>query len=382
MKIISAIILSCFCFITADAADERIFIDAKINGKPVRFAFDTGFELPYGLFSSDAEKLGLKITPSDYKPSLGKIAIGTTELCDLDFGITNFRAALGVIEIPTYVRKSMVGWIGWSALNQNIFSLDAAKQEIIFLTDLPEELTAWTKVRVKTNSQLTLEIPGAGGINAVVVDTGKDRGIAIHPKKWQEWKAAHANQPATIDASYMSGAGLVVKEESFAQEFSLGQLTLTDVPIMEANQAELVIDEQFTASLGLAALKRLDIIIDGKHGIAYLRPKMTPPLPYEHNRLGAVFVPRNLQSNDLVAHVVDGSPAHKAGIRNDDILLTIGELDATKWRTDPAVLPLSRFWNSPAGTKLELTLKRGDKIFKTTSVLRNILPPDSAKNSN
>ncbi len=62
-----------------------------------------------------------------------------------------------------------------------------------------------------------------------------------------------------------------------------------------------------------------------------------------------------------MADVADESPAYEAGIRNDDVLLKIGELDATKWRTDPKVLPLSRFWNSPAGTKLELTLKRGDR---------------------
>jgi S1-C subfamily serine protease len=181
--------------------------------------------------------------------------------------------------------------------------------------------------------------------------------------------------------------GLVIKEESWAKEISLGPLTLTDVPIMEADSSEIALmksfpDTRYEATFGLAALKRLDIIIDGKRGVAYLRFKKTPSLPYEHNRLGAAFVPRDPKNDDLVAHVVDGSPAYEAGIRNDDVLLKIGELDATKWRTDPKVLPLSRFWNSPAGTKLELTLKRGDKVFKTTAVLRNILPPDAPKNSN
>jgi C-terminal processing protease CtpA/Prc len=124
------------------------------------------------------------------------------------------------------------------------------------------------------------------------------------------------------------------------------------------------------------------MVVDGRQGIVYIRSKTTPPLPYWHNRLGAVFVPRDSQNDDLVAHVVDGDPAYEAEIRNDDVLLKIGELDVTKWRTDPNVLPLSRFWNSPAGTKLELTLKRGDRIFKAAAVLRNILPPDAPKNSN
>jgi hypothetical protein len=179
---------------------------------------------------------------------------------------------------------------------------------------------------------------------------------------------------------------LVVKEEAWADKISLGPVVLTGVPVMEADVADITLgslsDVQYEATLGLVALKRLDIIIDRKDDNVYVRPKKTPSIPYEHNRLGAVFVPHDSQSDDLLAHVVDGSPAYEAEIRNDDVLLKIGELDVTKWRTDPNVLPLSRFWCNPAGTKLDLTLKRGDKIFKTTAVLRNILPPDAPKNSN
>jgi C-terminal processing protease CtpA/Prc len=81
--------------------------------------------------------------------------------------------------------------------------------------------------------------------------------------------------------------------------------------------------------LGLEALKRLDLIVDGKHGMAYLRPKQTRSVPGDHNRLGAVFVPRDDQSDDLVAHVLEGSPAFEAGIRNGDVLLSIGGRDLT-----------------------------------------------------
>src|SRR5208282_245383 len=112
-------------------------------------------------------------------------------------------------------------------------------------------------------------------------------------------------------------------------------------------------------------------VVDGKRGVVWLRPKRTPPTPYWHNRLGAVFVPRTLQSDDLIAHVINGSPAFETGIRNGDRLLKIGDLDCTRWRSDPHVLPLSRFCDGPAGTKLEFTLQRGDSIFKTTAALRN-----------
>jgi hypothetical protein len=232
-----------------------------------------------------------------------------------------------------------------------------------------------------------LEQPGDKSVKKIIVmDSGLPYGVELSPQRWREWKVNHTNQPTSMLAYYTPNPGLFVSEEIWPREITIGPLVLTDVSVMEANPR---LDDlfssaqtQFQATLGFAALKWLDVIIDGKRGTAYLRPRQTPSLPYEHNRLGAAFVPRDPKNDDLVAHVADGSPAYEAGIRNDDVLLKIGELDATKWRTDPNVLPLSRFWSSPAGTKLELALKHGDKIFKTTAVLRNILPPDVPKNSN
>ena len=107
-------------------------------------------------------------------------------------------------------------------------------------------------------------------------------------------------------------------------------------------------------------------IRQSKINIDYLRPKKTPPLPYGHNRLGAVFAPKYPNTNN-VAYVATGSPAYEAGIRNDDILLN-QEANGS--------------FEQPAGTKISFTLKRGNKIFKTTAVLRNILPPDTVTNSN
>ena len=167
--------------------------------------------------------------------------------------------------------------------------------------------------------------------SVVAVDTGSDLGVKLLPQKWREWKAAHPQQPTTLNAYYMPGAGLVAKEESWAGKLSFGYMVLTDVPVMEANVAEVGIGGSgYEGTLGLAALKRLDFIVDGRQGIAYARARKTPVPPYEHNRLGVVFVPQESRSDELVAQVVDGSPAYEAGIRNGDVLLKIGELDVTK----------------------------------------------------
>ena len=135
----------------------------------------------------------------------------------------------------------------------------------------------------------------------------------------------------------------------------------------------------YSATLGLTALKRLEVILDCKRGIAYLQPRRGPPLPYQHNRIGAVFTPASLEGGDLIGRVAEGSPAARAGIRNGDVLLKIDELDVTKWHSDPAVLPLSRFWERPAGTKLLVTLRRGEETLKNEVILENILVPSGRR---
>src|SRR5205823_2799714 len=71
------------------------------------------------------------------------------------------------------------------------------------------------------------------------------------------------------------------------------------------------------ASFGMAALRRLDLIVDGKNAVAYLRPKKTPASPpaYQPDGPSAAFAPHDEKGDDLVAHVANASPAYTAGNR-------------------------------------------------------------------
>lgn len=154
---------------------------------------------------------------------------------------------------------------------------------------------------------------------------------------------------------------MLVKQEMWASEISIGSLILKDVPVREEDTKEsLAWKSDRAATLGLFALLRLDLVVDGVNRVVYARPREEPAPAYPHNRLGAVFVPRDMESDPLLAHVAPGSPAYLAGIRDNDVLLKIDDLDVTRWRTDPQVMPLSRFWERSAGTALKLALKRGN----------------------
>ena len=165
-------------------------------------------------------------------------------------------------------------------------------------------------------------------------------------------------------------------EEMWASDLDFGPLRVTDVPVREANLPQMAANRWgFQAAFGLAALERLDLIVDGAQGFVYGHPKSTAPAAYEHNRLGAEFTSRDPMRFDFVAQVVAGSPGYEAGIRNGDALLKVGDFDLHKWRTAPTPLVLDRYWKRPAGTKLDLTLRRGEETIQVSPILRDILKP-------
>ncbi len=76
--------LASLCVTCLRAAEDRLWVPAKVNGKPVKLAFDTGAEATI-LFRETAERLGLRVTnaPSAMNPSPGRLTLGRTETCDL-----------------------------------------------------------------------------------------------------------------------------------------------------------------------------------------------------------------------------------------------------------------------------------------------------------
>jgi len=71
--------------------------------------------------------------------------------------------------------------------------------------------------------------------------------------------------------------------------------------------------------------------------------------------------------------------ARRAGIRDGDALLAIGSIDVTRWRTDSRVKPLSRFFQHPAGTPIDLTIERDGKRYDFHLKLRTFIRTPSEK---
>lgn len=357
---------------TLGLAQERIWLKAKINGKPVHLAFDSGSN-GGALCLQTVKTLGLKFIPAPTNALWQYFLAGDTEDCTLTMDGTASKMSFLVFDLPAYVGADFDGLIGWYTISHNVIRIDAVARKITALRKVPTQTAQWARLCVLTNfGVLDLQIPHGGRTNGVIcIDTGSDRGLALPAQEWHRWREAHPQSPITIDAAFTPGDGFFVTEEAWADQISVGPLVLTGVPIMRAGPSGAARwGAQYEGTLGLAALKHLDATVDGNNGLAYLRAKKTPPSAYPHNRLGAIFAATTIQTNQAVARVVDGSPAYDAGVRDGDVLLQVDEVTVRGWTDDW----ISRF-RMPAGTKLKLTLQRDGKIFNSAATLRDIVHP-------
>lgn len=355
-------------------------MEVKIAGQAARLGLDTGSEATC-LFDVGAKRLGLDVEPPppDAKAAPGNVLPGRAQECDIQIGQNAVRTRLPVVTLPGYLKPEMDGLIGWDILSQVVVIIDTPRRRVSMRNQLPAEVSEWPCWTIRPGAtRLIVEIPRQEQTpDTVMIDTGSPSGVMLAPRRWRAWVEAHPHQPATLDASFFPGVGIVVTEERWARVFGLDEMKIHEVPVSEYGaMIQHAPDERHAATLGLRAVRRLSWVIDASNGKLYFTSHGPPlgPNRYEYNRLGAVFVPVAGQGDALVARVVQGGPAHRAGIRQDDILLRIDDLDVTKWRTDPRVLPLSRFWSRPAGTALRFGLQRHGKTFDVSAVLEDIFP--------
>jgi hypothetical protein len=354
---------------------ERIWLDGEVNGKPVHFVFDTG-SIYSALLRQTVEKLGLHLTPpqsvySLYTPA-GNQDLQFTEECAAKVREIEGPTRFAVLDMPAGAITDFDGILGWSSVTNAVVSIDAFVGGVTFLAKVPSLAAEWQHIpAISVYSGLGLEIEHGNHRNGVVVvDTGSDEGVALPPQTWRKWKKAHPRSPLTLGFNYTPSGGRYVYEEAWAEEISFGPLTFKNVPIEEGNPfASKPVGKGYEGTIGLAALKRLELVVDPRQSVAYWRQRKSTQSRYSYNRLGAIFTGTSKRPDEHVARVIKDGPAYIAGVRDGDLLLDVDGIKVTS-STDNCQ---SRFY-LPAGTRLRLSLARRGKLFQTTATLSEILP--------
>lgn len=378
LKTYPSLVLFLFTLAT-NAAENRIWIKAQVENAPVQLFFDTAATHSV-LFRSTAVRLGLKLAepPSGFRADPGKTPASWTEPCRVQIGPLVLRERFAVVDLPPNAQTEAEGALSWRWLSGAIFIFEGSQRSLAITNSVPPTVFDWPKFALQKDAQiLGFNVVGpSDSKSSVYIDTGSEGGVEVNQQIWNRLLSAEPSRPMTVDAYFVPGAGLVVVEEIWVKELEVGSLKIHNVPVRRENAAVAsALMPNHAATLGLYALRRFNLVIDYPNSTAFAQTNSQPPQQYPHNRLGAAFVPPDDRSSDLIAHVVPGSPAASSGIQTRDILLRIGDLDATQWRTDPRLTPIGRFWRQPPGTRLQLTLRRAGNEYTTFVTLRNILGP-------
>jgi hypothetical protein len=241
------------------------FQKVEINGRPSRMILLTGLPAT-GLLESEAKRLGLK-GPGNWEDIAG-ITVRISEVTQVKDDGQSFMAPILIARLPWWARVASHfcaipadGAVGWPEVRDNILVFDSGERVIRQVEQLPPETSGWLKLKIEPADCLVVQLPLAGGeMGNLWVDTAEGQSVMLPPPQWKEWKAVHAH-PARAD------------------EIKLGPLALTDVAVKElsAGEAKDLLGETSAATvvwkLGMAALTRLDLVVDGKNGWAYLHPK-------------------------------------------------------------------------------------------------------------
>ena len=351
------------------AQEDQILVAAQIDGKPATLGFDTGAESSC-LFRGATDRFGLKVSTMDF-----------VEHCTLSFGKVLQTATFEVVDSPyPSFHGNLAGLIGWTSVSNRVTQLDAEKGGCRISDEPSPGVEKWTRWKLVERSPVLIFERENGAIPLRIgVDTGFAGGIMLSPDRWQRWRKRRAGLPATVEAHSSIEGQLNAAETFRAKKISVGDLTVTDVPVLEISPSLSAAFLNCDALLGLFVFRRLKLVVDGKNGVVYTRPLARPAGRYDYNPLGADFVPANLQipvdSNqppELIACVIDGGPASRAGVKNGDVLLKAGNHDADEiWRGLLNRSEEARGW-PPAGTKVKLTMSRNGQQYETIVTLNNL----------
>jgi tetratricopeptide (TPR) repeat protein len=365
------------------SGDERLRIEARINGQPVGLVLDTGTALRFVLFEDALPLLGLKnpypgLVPASSGPGTSAPIVGPA--CAWSLLGTNFNALSAILaDVPLFPGEDYAGLVGWSAMRDNIWVFDLARGKVATVKEVPAEARNWQRFQIRTfRNQLLLRSETVSGPGiCIAIDTGAPHGLELPPALWQAWKAKHPDAEMTVTANQVIGQKGFFSEVAWADKIQIGPVELRGLSINETDEAYLnEAPAETIFAIGLEGLKRMELVVDGPHQVAFLHPSTAPASEPEHNRLGAIFLKLDGESDNLTARVAERSSAARAGLRDGDVLSKIDGKDIASLSRQP-LFNMEDFWRKPAGTTYRLEVKRGDAMVSLSVRLEDVLRPAS-----
>jgi len=358
--------------------NNHIYAEGSIDGKPARFLVDTGGA---NLLSPQAaQKFGLH--------GEGKLAVrgaGDGEGADVSFAHgKEIRLGAAKLANPVFMIIGLGpfadvegidsdGLVGYEMFRRFGVTIDYAKRELVLAEQAkfvpPVGATA---VPFALAERIPIVQGRLDGVPArISIDTGSRSSLTLHSpfvKKNDLVARYHAAPEAVV--------GWGVGGPSRGRPARLGTLELGAVTIggiagdLYTGDKSVFASPDLDGNLGSGVMKRFVVAFDYAAKRMYLAPNADSAKPDPFDRSGLWL----LKAGDAlkVVDIAADSGAARAGLRNDDLISTIGGEAVAKrtlgeWR--------ERLRDSPAGAKLAIDYRRDGKAAHAELVLADRIPP-------
>ena len=342
----------------AQADDERWAGSGTIAGRPATFILDTGAQWPFVITAADAQRFGLE---ADRQPPPGadlfeaiskpvEVVPPGGEAQPVSFGILKDTGAPSL---------GMDAIIGWPVLKAYVTHYDRQRGILAVGPEVPARLSDARSLPILAGDYLVFDAGTDGDPLPVLLDSGDSGGVMLSQPLWTAWRRDNPDLPHTYAWMHWYATGWVVLERVLARDLRLGRLTLRNVLVSPLPEGLT----DTAAVAGLTAFANHAVVVDGPGGSIHVDEASAAPVVPAYNRLGASFGPDNR------ARVAGSSPAAEADIRDGDVLLAINGHSPAAYADTVA----GHVWAQPAGTALQLTLRRESETLERSVILRDFL---------
>jgi len=354
--------------------NNHIYVSATVNGKgPYTFIVDTG---GHCLISPQlVAELGLKIVGATAMSGAGTktTAGGFTHVDEVALGAMRMRNQLGFaaqIYAPAVEGIRVDGMVGFEMFRRFAVQIDYGRG-LLTITDPTrfDPTGAGTALPFVFYDHLPMVRGALADLPARFnIDTGSRSEVDITGP----FVAAHGLRSRfSKGVSAVTGWGMGGPSRSYVvrlPSLALGSIQVSSpVAGLSEDKGGSISDPNFEGNIGSGLLKRFVVTFDYAHQMMYLRPVAPTPIDVGRFDRSGMWI-NSGPDGYVVTDVAANGPAQQAGIQVGDI---ITRLDGTPSRfdglSDARILLRAR----PAGTRVELEVRRGRETQKTTVALRD-----------
>lgn len=339
---------------------NRIFIPATVNGHQIKVMLDSGATSNV-VDQRFSRSLGLQAEGAmTGQGASGGGATGIVSGVDLTLGTLAFKNTNAVsIDLSGIERRlghPLPMILGGEAFTECVVDIDFLHDRIAFRDpasfQAPLDATSIALTNIEELHVLNAQVEGRPAL--LLFDIGNGGALALFPRFWDAPGFLDGRRTSTILSGGYTGAN--VSRLTTIRSLNIGGTTLADVPTtLDDTSSSMARSGRLDGNLGLPVYSRFRLLVDEPHGRVWFAPPVDATRPFAVNHSGLTL--QSSPSGAKVLYVAPGSPGEIAGLKTDDMIVTV---DGSPEQRAPQNNRLIHEWIYGApGTTLKIGLASG-----------------------